>query len=730
MKQQFKKIYCLLKISIMLAGGHLLQAQTEPFLILENNQLSLKVDTRSGALVSFYIREMDCEMIGEQALVSNFRICLPLDDYQANYIDGMQQKPKKIYREGNSIVVEFSEMTSEKGKFPVDLRYNITLHEDYVSFRARLTNGYQKPVSEFWFPRLGGWTHFGNNREAMLATPNYSSNSRHEISLFKSYPGSRGLGAEAAEWSQTYPGMVMPWWDIYDKASGKGLYMGYHDSIFRFSTWHTYLMPNASGKPDAWLTRQQAGGNPVGIIFSHIRYPFIRSGEVLESGEFIIRIHNGDWHEGSKFYRSWFMIHFPFDKSNSWLRKESAWFSSIIYQPEDKIIADYKTYDQWTRDARKFGINCFELIGWNSGGLERNYPDYTPEEKLGGKAGFKDLLKSIDEHGGRCLVFINYNILDQNTPWYKNELYKYKQQDQFGQQNTWMAWGESTFLARSGMNTRCHVRSSVTPEVEKMLADQFLELIRDGAHGFQIDKVCVGAALDFNPLNTMKPDVALCEGLVQAIDRLYKKCRAIDPDFRIASEFAYDRLMPYFDVGYRNSYGAEISTFRYVFPEWTSCNHISATRDFKSINGAVLTGAVLCIEPDTYQGSLDQPIYKDLAEYINEVIRIRKELSDFIFTGDYFDDQGGKITLAGNSAKDATSGPGRLLFKLHGNRNTGKRAMVVVNEGQQAVSYNWDFTDRKVGEVKMYSPFAGMRIVKVGDPLEIEPDGLQILIEP
>jgi len=440
-------------------------------------------------------------------------------------------------------------------------------------------------------------------------------------------------------------------------------------------------------------------------------------------------LHKGDWHEGSKFYRSWFLTHFPFDKSDSWLRKESAWFTSIIYQPEDKLIADFNTYDSWTKDAQKFGINCFELIGWNHGGLERNYPDYTPEEKLGGKAGFKELLKSIDTRGGKCLVFTNYNILDQNTEWYKKELYKYKQQDQFGQQNIWMGWGESTFLARSGMNVRYHVRSSVTQEIEKILEDQFLTLVRDGAHGFQMDKVCVGAALDFNPLNAMKPDVALCEGLVQAIDRLYRHCRAINPNFRIASEFGYDRLLPYFDVGYRNSSGNEISTFRYVFPEWTSCNHISAPRDFRGINGAVLTGSVLCIEPDTYQGSLDQSVYSDLALYIKEVNRIRKELADFIFTGDYFDDQGGKILIAGIKGPESTQTSGNLTFKVHGNRQTGKRAMVIVNDGLQPVSYYWIFTHKNVQEVKLYSPFNNVQILKAGEPLEIEANGLQILIE-
>jgi hypothetical protein len=35
--------------------------------------------------------------------------------------------------------------------------------------------------------------------------------------------------------------MVMPWWELYDEASKTGLYLGYHDRTFRYSTWHAFL---------------------------------------------------------------------------------------------------------------------------------------------------------------------------------------------------------------------------------------------------------------------------------------------------------------------------------------------------------------------------------------------------------------------------------------------------------------------------------------------------------
>jgi hypothetical protein len=95
--------------------------------------------------------------------------------------------------------------------------------------------------------------------------------------------------------------------------------------------------------------------------------------------------------------------------------------------------------------AKEYGIKCYELIGWNNGGLERNYPLYEPEEKMGGHTEFKNLLNSITERGDHCLVFTNYNILDKSTDWYKQELYKYMAQDGFGNQSIWMLRGERYF---------------------------------------------------------------------------------------------------------------------------------------------------------------------------------------------------------------------------------------------------------------------------------------------
>ena len=119
-------------------------------LTIENDHFRVSVDEQTGAITALFVKANQSELIEEKQLVSNFRICLPLEEYQANYIEGMDQKPFEVTRDGNSISVKFSGMSSPQGEFPVDLSYSVSLVDDYVSFKSSLTNHHSEPISEFW----------------------------------------------------------------------------------------------------------------------------------------------------------------------------------------------------------------------------------------------------------------------------------------------------------------------------------------------------------------------------------------------------------------------------------------------------------------------------------------------------------------------------------------------------------------------------------------------------
>lgn len=702
-----------------------------PTLTLENEHFRVAVNPSNGVLTSLYVKANATELVAEPRLADSFRISMPLPGDLSHYIEGREQKAASAERIGDTIQVTYNSITSAKGSFPIKITTKISLEKDTLRFSSRVTNGSAYPVVEFWYPRIGGMQKFGSDREARLSIPAVTA--CDEVTPFARFPSPGSFGAEAAEWSRIYGRYEqgMPWWDLFDAKSDTGLYLGYHDPIFRLSSWHTYLYPVVAKPDGTWLTPEQTEGRPIGIVFSHVRFPFLNQGETLDSGEFIIRVHHGDWHTGSRTYREWFMAHFPFDSRDSWLRRQTMWFTSILYQPEDKVIADYATYDRWTQDAHAAGIHCHELIGWDKGGLERDYPEYIPEEKLGGHDGFRRLLQQIKGRGDHCLVFINYNILDSSSDWFARELHQYAQQDAFGRGEPSRAWGESTLLARQGHSVRRHVIASVTPGFKDLLEGILLERVRDGAEAFQIDKLVIGSLMDFNPLNVDKPDVALYEGLVQGIAQLHKKCREINPNFRFAMEAQQDRLMPYGDVYYRSAGDHRIfniAPLRYVFPEWTSCHHVGSPYDYDAINAAVMSGAVICVEPKNYQASLADPLFAGMSNYLKATDAIRQKLLETIFLGNYYDNLGAEIiTLTGVTVPNGPSAT--LHYRVHGHRKTDKRAIVVVNSGDAPVSYQWRFTDREVKSARLYAPYAEPRLVNSGGKLKLEGKRFQVIVE-
>ena len=233
-------ILLILITSVQAASNNESNVNPQKQLMLENDNFSLAIDTASGAITSFIVKKNNCDLIGEKRLKANFRICLPLKDYQCNYIEGTEQKPAEVTKDGDKVTVKFDGMSSPKGKFPIKLTYTIALNGDQIVFHSKLTNNSKDAISEFWFPRLGGWTNFGDDRDSAMQFQSYQKTSNY--SLFNGFPGRGELRPpKPLNGTQIYPGTQMPWnflglqmpWiDIYNSKSDTGLYLGYHDDIF------------------------------------------------------------------------------------------------------------------------------------------------------------------------------------------------------------------------------------------------------------------------------------------------------------------------------------------------------------------------------------------------------------------------------------------------------------------------------------------------------------------
>jgi hypothetical protein len=356
-----------------------------------------------------------------------------------------------------------------------------------------------------------------------------------------------------------------------------------------------------------------------------------------------------------------------------------------------------------------------ELLGWDKGGIERDYPEYIPDERLGGWDAYRRVIERVAAADGNLLTFVNYQVLDACSPAYEQELHRFRRMDSFGQTENWMSWGESTLKASSGADSRRHVPASpAVPGFRELLDAYLVELVRAGSSGLQIDKLTVSGQLDFNPAHTRDPDVAMCEDLVQAIAGLLGQCRAIRPEVAFAGEAGSDRYVPLLDVFYRSATDRDISPLRYAFPEWTSCVHTGLALDRCSVNAAVMLGAVLVIEPLTYQAPLHDPRYAPALAYVTAVLALRRRFLDRIFLADYLDRGDVRLSASGTEVD----------FRVHARTSDGARSVVVVNRARDARSY--ELAGLGDGQLWIHTPFA--EPVPFGGAAVIDGEGLHVLV--
>jgi hypothetical protein len=691
---------------------------------IENDLYAVAVD-ETGALHSLQVKPWQEELIKEPRLAAGFRINLPLPEKLDHYVEGSAQHITiRVEGSDSRIVMHCASLRSALGTFPISCTYFIDLEDERLRFSYRIENPTDYPLAEIWYPILGGLTGLGERMATECRAPGYTGELRPDV--FRHFSGT-ALGNEDAQCELAYPGLSMPWVSLFDRRRDIGLYLAEHNELQRRVSFLFRLTPgyHESASEDNWPAPDEVDADtPVGVTFAKVAYPHTRN-STFHSGCFVVQAHRGDWHAAAKLYRRWFLDTFPFDKSGSWLRKEQAWFSSILYQPEDRVVATHRQYAEWMRDAVGLGITTGEVLGWDRGGIERDYPDYVPEEQLGGWDGYRAMVRQIHDGGARLLTFVNYQILDACTAWYRDDLHRYRRMDSFGHAENWMAWGESTLKAAVGLDVRRHVPASVSvPGFTEVLDGYLTALIAAGSDGLQIDKLCVNGQLDFNPGHERDPDLPMCEDLVQAIHLLYEKCKRLNPEVCFAGEANTDRFISYIDVFYRAATAESISTLRYVFPEWTACVHTSSPFDYTSVNGALMLGAVLVVEPCMYTRPVSHAVYRRLGRYIAECLRIRAAYLDRIFLADYLDTQGAVIEPLDDQTGEAPA------YRVHAHWRDGRRAIVVVNRARRECTYRYAFTGRQPEAVTLVEPFADERTCAGSGLCTIGAERVQILLEP
>lgn len=700
--------------------------------LIETPTATLRISEQTGDLVGLRWKDPDLEIIQEPRLGENFRLLVPKAGFEAAYFSSRDQNVSHIEAASDGVLCTYESLRREASgendpeTLPVRVRYRIRIVDHQVLFSIEVNNPTDRKLAEVIYGIVGGQQGIGDRLDTVSMIP--GANANIGAGLFSRFHGggygggNLGIRYDAAGFS--YPGnMSMGWMDVFNRKAGIGYYYANQNPETRLSLLYVEMRPFAKGASvkDSWPSPAEVAGKPLGLTMGWVNFPYVAKG-TFTAGPIALQVHKGDERAASGIYRSWFDQHFPIKRPRSWLRQENAWQSIILSNGEDAIVHRFDELPKLAADAKKYDITTFEILGWDVGGIDRGYPQYQPDPRMGTPAEFRKALADMRAIGVHPLIFSNVQFADTATQVFRDSLKRYVVDGRWAPDWRLNGWGEGTVSARAGFTASSMTLVSPShPEFREYLMNEYLQLVKDSAEGFQFDKTNILAVLDFNPQLPVSPDKSLCQGLLETFRELIKKGRAINPNVCLASEIWFDRALPYVDVSYMRMGSVDMgsSIFRYTFPEWTATIFGESPGDFNPMNNGMRYGLVWALAPNHYNDSADDPLTQPLARYVKELIRIRKKYADLLFYG-RFNDTMGATVQGGEFIRYS-------VFKSFEPNQQG-RACVVVNFGDvpESVEVNLEGVN---GEVVVAAPHQPDRTAVLPLHVSIPPHQLVVIVK-
>jgi Domain of unknown function (DUF6259) len=697
-------------------------------LTLDSGRIYLEVEPEHGRLVRFGHRPLDIDLLREPRLAENFRLLVPLPSWRGHYVMGREQRLTDAQRDaaGHSATLTWAGVVSSQGRFDITARLHIRLEEDDAAFVLELENHSGLVIEEAIVPALGGLANWEEQDHWRLHHTSWTGVGQ-EWPVYREFPGTY-LGPPAPVWMRSYGGrfdmgMAMPWIDVYDTWRRRGMMLANLDpnpgGALSMAYGQLFPCTNYRGQTQCWPDRAEAGETPVGLTLAWAAFPFLASGASWSGSPVVAHFHTGIWYAAADYYRAWFdrTMPVPVDKSGSWLAEQDAWQSTIISYPEDTIGYRFADLPKLATAARQSGIGVIQIDGWDIGGIDRDYPYYTPDPRLGSADDLRAAIAACRDQGVETLLFANLQWAHIETEWYRKELYRYAVQDPHAFARNSMGWEYHTLL---GLANQCEPRmvpmDPAHPGFRRIILDQLSHIVALGAAGTQIDKLGVGGGIDYHPDVPLPRDRAIMQGTWETLRDFVAAARAVNPRFCVASETHWDRAIPFADASYARFFSQEhLPTVGYTFPEFRQTCCIVGHYDYGLVNNCLRYGHIVNVEARCLHGSAaDAP---QLAAYVREVVRLRRGLWEVLWHSRVVEPLGVEVR-----------GDGEVLYALHRSHTTNRSAMVLNHFARDARTAVVELPGENVETVTVHRPFE--RPVEQRTPLEVklEPDGVAVLV--
>jgi hypothetical protein len=594
----------------------------------------------------------------------------------------------QVRKEGNAVIIYYPSLVGNVAligasrKLKVAFTLRAELVGDRINWTATLKNSEPEPylqISELWIPWIGGIGDMGKGHKADNLYWPEEGGRRIADPYDKLIAGQPNTGINGdlrpgATRNVNYYRITYPWpasmqWYALNNGD-EGLYIGSHDKSLMTTTLN--IMADGSG-----------------LSATMVKYPFVKYGETWTSAPTVMRILNGDWHEGAHCYGAWANAWMPKPNPPQWVRHVNGWIiPNLKAQNGSSYRGVYADLPRYYRDAHKVGIDMISIYGWMKQGFDNLYPEYTAYPGMGGEAGLKKAIAEIKKDGGHVNLYSQGQLIDPGSAYYRRIGYKQSAKD---------IWGGEYFesYGGSGSGTLLTVQQNKLFAVACPGAKGWFEQLTkqfDMAESYGVTGVMYDQIAGRPPYicydtthNHAKPSLAFGAGKYKELSNLRKVIKARDPNFAFVNELVVDAFGGIDDITHSYGYGftalpeAFGEMFKYTFPDRIITDRTN--QDRKRCFGY---GFALQWRVDAMMNDTTDPL---MAAYLTRLNNLRAEFADLLMDGRFVDNEG---FTSGNTnlSSYAYLGGNRMAITLWNDSQTPQKPEINV-KGYKLQSANW-----------------------------------------
>ena len=514
--------------------------------LLDVREGKIVLDPQSGGLVRATAGALEFVAgTGGRGLV---RIAAPLKDYPSHYVElGTHGAPAIEEKEGGFTLVH-ERLSTPHAELDIRVEVDVEPAPEGLVLRARVTNGSDLRLPQVAFPQLLGLMPIGGTDATRVRMsrgaiyPLRDLTMRPDDATFLDIPLQRYYGYGAFEFS-------MKWLDF--GATDGGLTLYGRDLRYR-----------AQG-----LLVERPGRTAVTTDLRWIHMPLIEPGETWESGDFVLLLHDGDWHAGARafaeFARKTYKYNAP-QHIREALAIRSMW---AAVRNADRPEGGLGRISAIAEEVADPALSVAELVVWHW--WQRNGLPIFLDPRLGTDADLRAVLARCQELGVPVALFVSHHLLrDSNeTPpeWRHLNAALQPVQDDWTYGRDFLPRWRVPFMGTHAMMRGSALARGWREEALKEYA-QILEL---GATSICFDQFWSWFEPNFSPHRDARPD-AEGDRLLEFGRAAHALSRSKNPRGTFSGEMPTEMKVPVLDYTWEWRNAEELdddAPFRVVFPE-------------------------------------------------------------------------------------------------------------------------------------------------------------------